>query len=166
MNWKRALRHALYLPWLARRQFPAAALSRLGNAVATSEQTHRGEIRLIIEGALPPWAVLCGLQPRQRALALFAQHHVWDTEDNTGILLYLLLAERRIEIVADRGIARRVAQSEWDGVCRDMEQAFLREQFIAGLEAGFAALTRLLSTHFPAGRQANPNELPDQPILL
>jgi uncharacterized membrane protein len=98
-------------------------------------------------------------------MQVFGQLGVWDTAANNGVLIYLLLADHVVEIVADRGIAARIAQSEWDGVCREMERHYREKRFGEGSVAGVRAVGRLLSRHFP-GRRAGPDELPNQPVLL
>ena len=106
-----------------------------------------------------------GLSSRHRAIEVFGQIRVWDTEENSGVLIYVLLAEHRLEIVADRGLAKRVEQGEWDAIARDMQAAYAKGQFLDGSVAGIEAITRLLEQHFPPGA-ANPNELPDRPLIL
>ena len=159
----RALKHLLLPPWLARGAFPASALAKIEAAIKASEQRHRGEVRFAVETTLPLGRVR--MRTRQRAREVFAQLDVWDTEENTGVLLYVQLVDRAIEIVADRGIAARVAQGEWDAICRAMEQAFGQQRYLDGALAAIDAVTRILERHFPA-RGANPNELPDKPALL
>ena len=159
----RFLRHLLVPDWMARRAFPAVVLGRIEQAIRESESLHRGEIRFAIEGGLSP--VQLKLGTRSRARQVFAQLGVWDTEENSGVLIYVQLVERRIEIVADRGIAGRVAQSEWDAVCRAMEQAFKRGAYEAGTLEAIGAVTAILSRHFPTGPR-DANELPDKPVML
>jgi uncharacterized membrane protein len=148
------------------RALPAAALQRLQDRVAASERGHSGEIRISVEAGLP-WSYLRrGATPRQRAVSLFGKLGVWDTEHNNGVLIYLLLAERAIEIVADRGVARRVPQAHWDGVVAGMREAFRAGRFEDGLTAAIDAVDRVLAEHFPlAAGESNPNELPDAPDL-
>jgi uncharacterized membrane protein len=150
---------------LVGRAFPAGALQRIEAAISASEQRHRGEVRFAVEGALDFVPVLRGLSARARALEVFAQLKVWDTEENTGVLIYLQLADRDIEIVADRGIARLIPQARWDGICARMEHAFAAREFEAGVLAGIEQITELLAMHFPAGAQ-NADELPNQPARL
>jgi uncharacterized membrane protein len=159
----RLVRHLLMPDWLARRHFPAATLGRIEAAIRESESRHRGEIRFAIEGGLAPAHLKHAT--RARARQVFAQLGVWDTEENSGVLIYVQLVDRRIEIVADRGIAREVAQAEWDAVCRAMEQAFRRGEYEAGAVQAIRAVTEILARHFPAG-PANANELPDKPVML
>ncbi len=159
----RALKHLFLPPWLAHRPFPPAALRSIEAAVKDSERRHRGEIRFAVEAALP----LAQLRDstRQRAREVFAQLDVWDTEENTGVLIYVQLLDRRIEIIADRGIAARVSQAEWDALCRAMESRFHSGEYLAGALEAIEGVTRILERHFPA-RDANPNELPDKPTVL
>ena len=149
-----------------RQRFPAALLDELAIAVTAGERGHLGEVRVAVESRLTVRAVLAGVDARMRAQELFAQLRVWDTEDNCGVLIYLLLSEQRIEIVADRGIARRVAQSQWDATCALMRDHFAAGRWREGSLAGLAAIHALLREHFPAGDRPNPDELPDRPIVL
>lgn len=165
MSLARATRHLLAPPWIVRRAFSQRALERIEAAIASSEEEHRGEIRFAVEGALEFLPVLRGLTPRSRALEVFSQLRVWDTEENTGVLIYLQLVDRDIEIVADRGINARIAQLEWDAICNRMESAFRERRYEAGVLEGIAEINQLLARHFPgAGR--NPDELPDRPVVL
>ena len=159
----RLLRHLLTPHWLALRAFPSGALRKIEAAIKASEHLHAGELRFAVESSLP--FSFLNLNTRKRAEALFAQLGVWDTAHNSGVLIYVQLIDRRIEIVADRGISARVEQSEWNAVCREMEQAFKRGQHADGALQAIGAITRLLATHFPPGAR-NPNELPDRPVVL
>jgi uncharacterized membrane protein len=165
MQVARALRHLCTPDFVALKPFPAATLDRIEEAIGRSERTHSGELRLAIEAALEPYDALRGMTPRDRALELFSSLRVWDTEDNSGVLVYLQLVDHRIEIVADRGIARRVEQSEWDAVCRRMETRFRAGDFEGGTLAAVDEITALLSRHFPPG-ESNPDELPDRPVIV
>ncbi len=148
-----------------RRNFPAHVLDRLQQAIADSETRHDGQLCFAIEGAQNFRALLHGTTSRQRAEEVFANLRVWDTHNNSGVLIYVLLAERAIEIVADRGIAAKVAQSDWSDICDRMRQRYAAREFESGSLAGVAAVTELLAAQFPpeAGKQ---NELPDRPVLL
>ena len=162
----RLIKHRLWDERDARRALPAATLDRLQARVAGSEGRHSGEIRLCIEAGLPLSYLWQGLSPRDRAVTLFGKLRVWDTEHNNGVLVYLLLAERAIEIVADRGLDRRVPPADWQALITPMRQAFQAGQFEPGLNQAIDALDALLSRHFAlAPGQANPNELPDRPLL-
>lgn len=159
----RALKHLFLPPWFARRAFPPAALKKIEETIKASEQRHRGEIRFAVETTLP--VPHLRRSARERARQVFALLDVWDTEENTGVLIYVQLVDRKIEIVADRGITARVSQSEWDEVCRAMEARFRNREYLAGALEAINAVTRILERHFPA-RGANPNELPDKPAVI
>jgi uncharacterized membrane protein len=149
-----------------RRCFPRALLDDMAEAVTAGERDHLGEVRFAIEPRLPPLAVLHGQDARSRAEQVFTELRVWDTEGNSGILFYVLMAEHRIEIVADRGIARRVAQAEWDRICARMRELFAAGRWREGSMHGIAAAHALLTEHFPGDGRDNPDELPDRPVLL
>lgn len=148
------------------RRFPAVLLDEITAAIAAGERTHRGELRVAIESRLNPLAVLGGLDATGRARQVFNQLRVWDTEHNNGVLIFILLAEHRIEIVADRGIAARVAPGEWEAICTSMRDSYAHGQWREGSLAGIAAANALLLKHFPGNDQADPDELPDRPVLL
>ena len=142
------------------RALDAAALLRLETRVAASENQHSGEIRLCIEAGLPLSYLWRDATARQRAVTMFGKLRVWDTEHNNGVLIYLLLAEHAIEIVADRGVARVVPQAHWDGLLGAMREAFRGGRFEAGLAGAVDAVDAMLAQHFAlAPGQANPNEL-------
>jgi uncharacterized membrane protein len=169
MQLARLVKHAAATHWRTRLLFPARTLDAIEQAIGRVERAHTGEIRFAIETALTPWHVLCGVTPRARALEAFAHLKVWDTELNNGVLIYVQLADRSVEIIADRGFAGRVSQSEWDAVCRLMEQHFRAGRFEAGSIAGVDAIGALLARHFPASgaeAQVSHNQLPDRPTLL
>lgn len=165
MKLKRIAKHVFTPDWAARRAFPRAALERIGEAVRASERRHMGELRFAVESGLELHALLRGLSTRGRAEEVFARLRVWDTEHNSGVLIYVQLVDRRIEIVADRGVSARVAQSEWDAICRGMEGEFRERRFEKGALEAIDRITRLLAKHFPPHGE-NPNELPDKPVVL
>ncbi|HWP18597.1 MAG TPA: TPM domain-containing protein [Burkholderiaceae bacterium] len=139
-------------------------LERLTRRVSESERLHTGELRICVEAGLPFSYLWRDATARERAVQMFGKLRVWDTEYNNGVLIYLLLAEHRIEIVADRGLARHVPQSAWDEILHGMSAAFKAGRFEEGLAAAVDAVTALLVRHFPATPgSANPNELPDVP---
>jgi len=165
-RWLRILRHRSLDERDTRRVLGSAALGRLRERVASSELEHSGEIRLCIEAGLPLSYLWRGATARERAVTLFGKMRVWDTEHNNGVLIYLLLAERRIEIVADRGLTRHVTAAQWQAVAQGMGQAFRERRFEEGLNAAIDAVTASLRQHFAlCAGQANPNELPDAPDL-
>lgn len=165
MDVPRIFRHLVAPQWVVRRAFPPPVLARIEAAVTASEASHRGELRFVVEGSLDLMPLLKGLTPRERALQVFSELRVWDTEENTGVLVYVQLIDHDIEIVADRGISARVAQSEWDKVCQRMEEAFQVGRYEHGLLSGIERVTALVAQHFPA-RAVNPDELPDKPVTL
>jgi len=150
----------------AQRLLGADGLRRLQARVQASERRHSGEIRLCIEAGLPLSYLWRGASARDRAVAMFGKLRVWDTEANNGVLIYLLLAERRIEIVADRGLNRCVGAARWHAIMETMRGAFREGHFEAGLNDAIAAVDSLLLEHFALDTaQVNPNELPDAPYL-
>ncbi len=162
---KRLLRHLFALPWLLRRKFPAALLAEIETAIRDSEKNHSGEIRFAVETTLPLFALIKGISARQCAISAFGELGVWDTQDNSGVLIYLLLADHDLEIIADRGIAEKVGQTQWDEIAHEMEQHFRAGDFRQGVLQGIQRVTELLAAHFPPGAR-NPNELSDQPVIL
>jgi uncharacterized membrane protein len=146
--------------------FPARTLDAIEAAIGRAERNHAGEIRFAIETALTPLHILADLTPRARALEVFAQLRVWDTEGNNGVLIYVQIADRSVEIVADRGVARCVDQADWAAVCRMMEVHFRAGRFEAAAVAGVEAVGALLERHFPAAASPTGNQLPDRPTLL
>jgi uncharacterized membrane protein len=165
MDFPRLYRHLTQFDSALRRAFPADALHAIEAAIKASERRHVGEIRFVVEAALDLGPLLRGQSPRERAIEVFSQLRVWDTEQNNGVLLYLLLADSDVEIVADRGISARLPRSEWETICRDMEAAFRLSQFEAGVLKGVEAIGELLARTFPAGEDGM-NELSDRPLLL
>ncbi len=163
-RWLRLLRHRWVDDGDLRRALPPPMLSALEAQVAASEQRHSGEIRIHVEAGLPWRDVWRGVSARERAVTLFGQLRVWDTESNNGVLIYLLMAENAIELVADRGLTRVVPQATWDAIVTRMEAAFQGGRFDAGLRQAVDEVSALLTHHFPlAPGQSNPNELPDAP---
>jgi uncharacterized membrane protein len=159
------LKHLTAPGWLVRRAFPAADLEAIGAAIGASETRHRGELRVVIEGALPLAALWRDDDSRSRAGDLFARYAVDRTREASGILLYLQLLDHRVEILADRGIAARVEPATWAIICRELEEDFAGGHYRAGVLSAIAAISAVLEQHFPAGDD-NPNELPDQPQVL
>ena len=150
----------------AERHFPAATLDAIQHAIAASEHRHLGEIAFAVEGGLPLAEVFAGRSARDHAHAAFARLRVWDTEHNTGVLVYILLADHAIEIVADRGIAAKVGEAEWSAICALMQRDFATGHYEKGALAGVAAIGEILARHFPAHGKRNADELPDRPVLL
>lgn len=165
MNFGRIVKHLLVPHWVALRSFPARVLGHIESAIGKSEAKHGGQLRFAVEGGLHLASLWHGQSPRGRAIELFSQLRVWDTAHNSGVLIYVQLVDHTIEIVADRGITARVAQANWDGICRRMEDAFRQRRFERGALAAIDEVTALLALHFPPAG-INQNELPDKPVVL
>jgi uncharacterized membrane protein len=159
----RLLRHLVALPGAVARAFPASALEKIEQAIAASEKQHGGEIRFAVEAALDPLSLWNGETPRQRALEVFSELGVWDTEQNNGVLLYLLLADHDVEIVADRGFNGKVSAAEWEGVCKAMESSLRAGNYEAAVLRAIEEMAPLLARAYPA---ADRNELPDRPARV
>ncbi len=160
----RTLKHLCTTGWSLRRDFPQTTLDAIEGEITASEQTHDGELRFAIEAALDIEPLMRGLQSRERANEVFSFLRVWDTQNNSGVLIYLLLSDHRVEIIADRGIGAKVQQEEWEAICREMEQAFRSGDFRSGSITGVQRISVLLAKHFPPGIR-NPNELPNTPYI-
>ena len=151
----------------ARRAFPTATLKALQGAIAEGEARHRAQMRLIIEPALSLSHLRRNMSSRARAHRLFSRYRVWDTEENCGLLVYINLADRTVEIVTDRAVGRAIKRSEWEASCDTMTQGFAHGRFHDSALAGIQHINQLLEAHFPAqdGGRDN-NELPDRPVML
>ncbi len=147
------------------RRFPPASLEAIEAAISDSESHHRGEIRFAIESSLDAWSALQGVTSRERAVRVFADLGVWDTAENSGVLIYVLLADQRVEILADRGYRSRVEADEWEQVCRRMEREFSEGRFGTGAVDGVVSVGALVSRSFPVA-PTDVNELPDAPVIL
>ena len=165
MNIQRIARHLLVTDGRLNRAFGRSTLNKIEAAIKASEAEHGGEIRFAVEGGLDGAPLFKGQSARERAIELFSQLRVWDTQQNTGVLIYLLLADRAVEIVADRGIHAKVESQEWSKVCRQMEAAFRHSNFEGGVVSGVQAVTQHLKQHFPSD-SLDRNELPDKPVVL
>ena len=165
MNWKRLLRHLFTDHWAVRRALPSVAMRTIEKAIGEEERRHAGQLRFAVEASLPLGELLRGMQSRERAVDWFGRLRVWDTEHNSGVLIYLLLADRRVEIVADRGIHSKVGGAAWEAICGEMQQEFARRQFERGVVLGVRAISDLLAAHFPRSGDS-PNELSDKPVVL
>jgi uncharacterized membrane protein len=161
----RLLRHLFTPYFLLRRRYRPELLAALEARIVAIEHQHPGELRFAIEHALEPGDILASLSPRERALEVFSLLRVWDTEYNTGVLLYVLHADRAVEIVADRGMAHSVPQAEWDALCRKVEAEFRAGRYGEASLALVDGAAQLLETYYPP-RTKLKNELPDQPLLL
>lgn len=165
MSFARSMRH-LFSFGSARRHFPARVLDAIQKTIAAIEAKQLEQVVFAVEGALSLPELRRCRTPRQRAQEVFGHLRVWDTQYNSGVLIYVLLADRAIEVVADRGIAAKVEQSAWDGICAQMQQRFAAGEFEQGAMQGVAAVGELLARHFPSDGSARANELPDRPVVL
>lgn len=165
MELKRFWRHVLMSPIKAARCFPSTTLDAIQRAVAASEKRHRGEVCFVVEAELASAQLWADVGSRERAKEVFALRGVWNTEENNGVLIYVLLADRRVDIVADRGIDARVGASEWERICHMMESHFREGRYEEGAVAGVAAVSELLERHYPASGEGR-NELSDRPVTI
>lgn len=165
MNLARVIRHLFMPPWRVRLAFPARTLHAIEAAIHESEDTHAGEIRFAVEHGLHVHALLRGQSARDRALEVFSHLRVWDTEHNNGVLIYLLLADHDVEIIADRGVHARVGGEGWEKICREMEASFREGKFEQGMLHGIRAVGAHLARHYPAQGKGR-NELDDKPVVF
>lgn len=166
MNCSRILRHLLTGQLAIQRIFPAASLTAIEHAIKQSEVNHSGEICFAAEAALNTLPLLQNQTARERAVEVFSQLRMWDTEHNNGVLIYLLLADRDVEIIADRGIYTKIPSSEWEDICHTMESAFRQQQFEIGAIEGIHAVSRHLQEYFPPDSAHEKNEISDTPVVL
>lgn len=159
----RLLAHALTSRRTVRKALPKASMDALERTTGMAERGSSGQIRLVVEASWPLLHVK-HIGPRARALDWFSQLRVWDTEHNNGVLIYLLFAERDVEIVADRGFNNRIAAAQWEAICRTMEARFVKGEFEAGLTEGINTIGDLLREHFPA--DMGENEQSDRPMIV
>jgi uncharacterized membrane protein len=165
MGIKRIGRHLLQHRWREQRIFPPKVLAAIEQAIKAGEATHAGQVRFVVEGALDGKPLFRDQPARERALDIFSQLRIWDTIHNNGVLIYLLLADRAVEIVADRGIDAKVGARGWQKICADMEADFKAGRFESGVIKGIGDVSRQLAKYFPK-TGAGPNELPDAPVVM
>jgi uncharacterized membrane protein YgcG len=165
MGIKRIGKHLVEHRWRARRTFPPQVLALIEQAIRTGEATHSGQVRFVVEGALDGAPLFRDQPARERAIDIFSRLRIWDTAHNNGVLIYLLLADRKVEIIADRGIDAKVGAAGWQKICAAMETDFKAGNFAGGVIKGIAAVSQQLAAHFPK-HGAAPNELPDAPVVL
>jgi uncharacterized membrane protein len=167
MRLGRIMRHLSTGRASVRRVFRPATLDAIEHAIRQAEAKHSGQIRFAVEASLELSPLLAGQTAKQRALEVFSKLRVWDTEHNNGVLIYLLLADRDVEIIADRGVHAKLGRETWETVCRDMEAAFRAGDFEQGVLAGINRVGDHLARHYPhPGGSEKINELPDRPVLL
>ena len=165
MNFKRVIQHLSSGRAVVRRVFPRTALDAIERAISTTETQHDGQIRFAVEAGLDVIPLLAGQSAQQRAIEVFSQLGIWDTENNNGVLIYLLLADRDVEIIADRGVNAKLGKEVWEQICHAMETSFREGKFEQGVIDGIHSISRLLAQHYPpVGFKAN--ELADQAVVL
>src|SRR3954453_10197302 len=165
MGIKRIGKHLVEHRWRVRRIFPPEVLAAIERTIKAGEATHSGQVRFVVEGALDGKPLFRNQSARERALDVFSQLRIWDTAHNNGVLIYLLLADRDVEIIADRGIDVKVGAEGWERICRAMEAEFASGQFERGVIGGIEAVSRELARHFPP-QGPHANELPDAPVVM
>jgi uncharacterized membrane protein len=165
MDLKRFSRHIFMTPVRAARAFPSTVMDAIQSEIAAQEKLHGGEVFFVVEAELTTSQLWRDLSSRERAREVFAQQGVWNTEENNGVLLYVLLADRRVEIVADRGIDGKVAGEDWQRIVRAVEGHFRDGRYEEGAVAGVRSVAELLAAHFPV-RHGERNELSDRPLLM
>lgn len=161
----RMQRHLLTTASAGKRAFPQATIKAIEAAIAAGETLHRAEVCVIVEAALPLQAIMQGVTARERASALFTQHRIWDTEENCGVLIYINLADHKVEIVTDRAVGRLIMASDWQAICHAMTQGFARGAFHDSTLAALTRINALLQQHFPANG-TRPNQIANKPIIL
>lgn len=161
----RIFKHLTATRWQVMHCFPRRSMKAIEAAIRDSETLHMGELRFVVEAGLEWQELFAGTASRERAIEVFSHLRVWDTEHNSGVLIYLLLADHKVEVVADRGINARVNKAEWTSICRDMESQFRSGHFENGVLLGVSSITALLKQHFPA-QEKNPNDLSNRPVIL
>jgi uncharacterized membrane protein len=165
MNLRRIARHLLVMPGALKRALPPATMAAIEQAIGRSERQHRGEIRFAVESALDVAELFAGRSARERAIDVFSLLRLWDTEENNGVLIYLLLADHDVEIVADRGINSKASAEEWEAICRAMEGSLARGEFEQAVLSAIDAVSRLLAHYYPP-RGEDRNELLDRPAAI
>ncbi len=162
---KRLFRHGFMMPWAVKQHFPEQSLQRIETEIAKSEAQHLGEIRFVVESHLPFTDILRKKTGKKRAIEVFSQLNVWDTEHNNGVLIYLLLADHDFEILGDRGIHQKFGQAGWEDICQQMEGLFRKGQFEMGVIFGIHQITECLIKHFPTTDKSK-NELSNKAVIL
>ena len=165
MSVRRIGKHLVEHHWRVRRIFTPRVLASIEQAIKSAETGHSGQIRFVVEGALDGAPLFKGQSARDRALDIFSHFRIWDTAHNNGVLIYLLLADRKVEIIADRGVDAKVGAAGWEEICAGMQAEFVKGNFEAGVIKGIEAVSRQLAKYFP-GRGASGNELPDAPVVI
>ena len=162
---KRFFRHVWMSPIQVRRSFSQVTLDGIEHAVATGEKMHRGQVRFVVEAELTTGQLWAGVTSRQRAIDVFSLLRVWDAEEKNGVLIYVLLADRKVEIVADRGIHRHVGDERWRAICKEIELRYRKGEFVGGSVIGIEKVSAELAFYFPAHSE-HANEQSNKPIVM
>jgi uncharacterized membrane protein len=163
---KRAWRHLTTTRVEGKRLFPPETLTTIQSMIAAGEATHRAEVRVIVEPSLTLNEVLSGMTSRQRASELFTLYRIWDTDENCGVLIYINLADHQVEIIADRGLTKRILPDDWQYICTTMTNGFAQDEYHDSVIAGLRQLNALLKRRFPDASSTQFDQLSDLPILL
>jgi uncharacterized membrane protein len=166
MNITRLCKHLLHFPWLVHYKFPPSSLNKIEEAITLSEKNHSAEIRFAIESSLSFFELLQNTPCFDRGVDIFSELRIWDTEENNGVLIFLLLADKKVEIVADRGLNKKISKDDWLAICNLMEQAFKQNKFETGVITGINKITKKLVQHYPLKGQKSIDELPNKPVIL
>ena len=166
MNFTRFFKHLLHLPWQVHKKFPPTTLNKIEEAIKLSENQHFGEIRFAVESSLSFFELFQETPCFERGVEVFSELRIWDTEHNNGVLIFLLLADKKVEIIADRGLNKKISKDEWLQVCHLMEQSFKQDEFEAGVLSGIDEITKKLIQHYPSGNKDNLDELSNKPVIL
>lgn len=167
MGSNRIIKHLSTPGGLVNKYFPQSAMDAIESAIASSETKHTGEIRFAVESNLSISELLSGKTAREKAIEVFSNLRIWDTEANNGVLIYLLLADRKIEIIADRGINAIVGNDGWKNICGEIEKLFRNGKFEEGVLHGINEINAILVKHFPGAEgKENHNELPNRPVVI
>ena len=166
MNFSRLFKHLLHFPWWVHKKFSPITLNKIEEAIKQSETQHHAEIRFAVESSLSFIELLQNNPCFDRGVEVFSELKIWDTEHNNGVLIYLLLADRKVEIIADRGLNKKITSEEWQSVCESMEHLFKQDEFETGVLLGIDEISKLLTQHYPAENKDKLDELSNKPVIL
>ena len=166
MNITRIFKHLLHLPWLVHTKFPPQTLTKIEACIQESESLHNAEIRFAVESSLGFFDLLQDISCFDRGVDVFSELRIWDTENNNGVLIFLLLADRKVEIIADRGFNDQIKKDEWTGICQIMEKSFGQKDFEAGVIEGINHITQILIKHYPVNKKGKADELSNKPVIM
>jgi len=166
MNITRIFKHLLHLPWLVHTKFPPQTLRKIEACIQKSETEHSAEIRFAVESSLGFFDLLQDTSCFDRGVDVFSELRIWDTENNNGVLVFLLLADRKVEIIADRGLNDKIDKEEWLAICQVMEKSFSQHHFEIGVIEGINHITETLAKYYPKIKQNKIDELSNKPVIM